>query len=133
MLFGLVMLVVIAVIGLWPLPVPYPIPEPEQVVAMQLRLPWGQPTEKFEIPSKQFASFFAALRPYHRDHHPATWAIHGELDLTLQTGSHFGIWLFQTGDEEGAFAAGPSWEKRTYYRGGTDQGIKDAILAARGP
>jgi len=109
------------------------LPDASQVVAMKATAGGMLPGEVIDVPPSHFASILAALRPCGRDSDAHMWAALGDLDLTLKGGSHFRISLYETMGKEGAFSAGPTFESRVYHRGGTDKGIKDAILAARSP
>jgi hypothetical protein len=37
------------------------------------------------------------------------------------------VWLYKTRVAPGAFAIGPTWEERTYYRGGISQDLLTRI------
>jgi hypothetical protein len=112
------------------------IPEPDEVVAMQAKLynSSGELVDLplFEVPREHVAPILEALRPF-RVEWPfdwTPWQVLGELHLTCKGEKSFRIDLYRTSHERGAFSAGPTYETRRYYRGGTDSAIEDAIRAA---
>jgi hypothetical protein len=112
------------------------LPRPDDVEAMRVRV-YGPdlPAAKrdwCEVSPEHFASILAAMRPCHKDAEPAKWVVFGETEMTLRGGRHYGIWLYLTYSQTGAFSAGPTYEHRIYYRGGTDEGIRAAIREACG-
>jgi hypothetical protein len=110
------------------------IPGAGEVISMQATLRHspkglgGIPT--FTVPPQHFARILGSLRPYSTPEVVCKWASIGELQLTCWGGRRFEITIFMTKDGPGAFAAGPTWEDRVYYVGGTDAAIEDAIRAA---
>jgi hypothetical protein len=110
------------------------VPDPGEVESMRAMLgnsPHGLPNlPLFEVPRESIPAILQALRPYQRDPLPARWQGLGTLYLARQGGGQFRIDLYWTKMRQGAFASGPTFKWRTYYRGGTDQGIEDAIRAA---
>jgi hypothetical protein len=109
----------------WIKPMSY-IVDPAQVLTMKAALDPKPELSTFEVPREHIAPILAALRPFRVDPHPDKMKILGHLYLTCKGGRELKIHLYY----EGAFSVDPQFEKRTYYRGGTDSAIEDAIRAA---
>jgi hypothetical protein len=90
----------------------------------------------FQVPPSHWRAIYSAMLPATKDDHAAKWAGPGHLDLKLKNGKSFYIAIFYvSGADQGAFAAGPTFETRIYYRGGNsdelEQAISDALKASR--
>lgn len=86
---------------------------------------------KLPIPQAHWERVFATLRPTRRDNHPAKWVMLGELRITSRGGRPFIVILFDVQGEVGAFAAGETWDKRVYYRGGDSVKLKQSLRDAQ--
>jgi hypothetical protein len=81
-----------------------------------------------QVPRADWPTFYSAMLPATKDDHPSKWVGTGDLHLKLKNGKTFYIELFDLqGAKIGAFAAGPTFETRTYYRGGNSQKLNQAI------
>jgi hypothetical protein len=88
---------------------------------------WKEQTE-FAVPAQHVPAILQALQPARKDYFPAKWVGWGRLDVTAQTGEKIRIDLYLTYERVGAFAV--QAERRAYFRGGSDQGILDALRQA---
>jgi hypothetical protein len=70
------------------------------------------------------------MLPAKKDNHPMKWMGFGHLDLKLKSRGAFRIDLFSSGEDVGAFSAGPTFESRIYYRGGDSTELEQAIAVA---
>jgi hypothetical protein len=83
------------------------------------------------IAATHIPKVWAQLQPAAVDNHPYKWEVLDyDLEVTLENGTVLTVWLFNMPTPPGAFAAGPTWEKRTYYRGGNSQRLREAIETA---
>ena len=89
----------------------------------------GEPV-KFDVPVEYWPRIKAALGIPTRDFFPAKWVRAGSLDVTTRTGRKLCVTLYRTDFSIGAFAAGPSFDKQTYYRGGNSLELHEAMSAA---
>jgi hypothetical protein len=130
----------VVVVGLdWYLNPPEPpLPNLSEIERMQASVSDGTPRGVvFDIPRSHWQAIYSAMRPAHRDEHPAPWAGPGDLNLKLKGGESFYIGLYDVDADlgSGAFSAGPTFEKRVYYRGGNsaelEQALSDALKAYR--
>jgi hypothetical protein len=93
---------------------------------------------RFEVPLDRLSSILGALQPATYDPRPANWEVLGELEMTLRSGRPFRVNLYSLSpdkrvrsDQRGAFSAGETFERRTYYRGGTSSQLIEALRLAR--
>jgi hypothetical protein len=87
---------------------------------------------RFDVPLDRLPSIYKALQPATFDSRPAKWAVLGELEMTLRNGQPFRVDLYYVwSDKEGAFSAGETFERRTYFRGGSSSQLTDALRSAR--
>jgi hypothetical protein len=85
----------------------------------------------FPVPSTSQSEILAALSPSTYDRFPSKWEIMGELDIKTISGNSIHVELYDLGDDPvGAFAAGPTFESRTYYRGGNSGQLRIALEKA---
>lgn len=85
---------------------------------------------KFTVTQSSWSKIRDALMPARHDCSPARWQWLGELEIKTKEGGRVYIWLFFLPEGPGAFAAGRTWEQRTYYRGGDSAKLKQALQAA---
>lgn len=86
---------------------------------------------QFDVPLDRLSSIYQALLPATVDEQPADWMVLGELEMTLRDGRPFRIDLYHLRPgEEGAFSAGETYERRTYYRGGSSPRLVEALREA---
>jgi hypothetical protein len=106
-----------------------PLPEVADVKSIELIENHGKSTASFS--PEHFAAVLAVFKSGARDSRPAKWIMEGyHLEITTNDGGRSKIWLFKTLHGKGAFAIGPTWEQRTYFRGSTDQEIDNVIQQA---
>ena len=86
---------------------------------------------KFDVPRGHWKPILSALQPARSDPDPAKWLVLGELRITLNDGRPFRVDLYSVSEGDGAFSAGPTFEERTYYRGGKTSKLIGALEAAR--
>src|SRR5436305_4837841 len=99
------------------------------MTAMAYNSPRNLPdTPEFTVPASHYAAVLKELSPATLDPHPLTWAVLGYLKFHCRGGRLVVVNLFWTGDAIGAFSIGV--RPRVYFRGGTDQGIEDALRQA---
>ena len=107
-----------------------PLPKPEQI--QSLTIPFEHPRfdhVRFVASSDDWAAIRNALLPAQRDPRPAKWEESGTAIFTLKSGDPYIVKLFQTRDKPAAFAAGETYRKRVYYRGGDPQALHAALTA----
>ena len=90
-----------------------------------------QGPKTFLIPVALNQKLMAALQPATQDNSPSKWVGLGELTIHKKDQTRIQVFLFDVSEGEGAFAVGESWEKRTYYRGGSSARLVDALLTAQ--
>jgi hypothetical protein len=80
------------------------------------------------FPKDRFPKVLALLQSASVDRKPKKWEVMGR-DLKIRTmdGATINVWMFSTYEGSGAFAVGPTWENRTYYRGSTDAEMKGVL------
>jgi hypothetical protein len=83
----------------------------------------------FQVPPAHWDAIFAALLPARKDNDPAKWVGLGELEFKLANGDSYHVELYSISDGPGAFAAGPTFEQRAYYRGGDSSDLEQALGA----
>ena len=85
----------------------------------------------FQLPLSHWPRVRAALEPSTRDYHPAGWVHRGVLQITTKSQRAVIVLLFDTfSDQPGAFAVGPTVERRVYYRGGDSDRLVKELAAA---
>jgi len=95
-----------------------------------------KPDVHFSVSPQFFETMLTALSPASRDWSPAKWSILGSLKIVLKDGAEITVDLYQTVQRIGAFSVHPGDRPRNssyvsnYFRGGTDEAIKTAFLAA---
>jgi hypothetical protein len=109
-----------------------PLPAPEGVDRLIASGHFGPNREhvKFEIPVEQWPRIRAAMQLPKRDFSPAKWLSIGSLDITTRQGREYHVELYQTQESLGAFSAGPTFERRAYYRGGDSEKLAREMEAA---
>ena len=85
---------------------------------------------EFDVPLELWPQIRVALQPASRDFHPANWVGTGTLAITTRRGSAVHVSLSETDERPGAFAAGPTFERRVYYRGGDSNELARQMAAA---
>ncbi len=119
-----------AVIALQLRPEPFVLPfgatDVESMEARQVYLVKQEVGKTFQVPSSYWEAILASFAAGHKDDDPAKWVIGGELEVKRKDGGSYFI-MFSDRDE---FAAGPTFDKRVYYRGANDAELKRAILEA---
>ena len=85
---------------------------------------------EFTPTSADWTAIRAQMLPAKPDAMPSKWRWLGTVKMVQVDGKPFHVELYRTKQGRGAFAAGKSYEERTYYRGGDDSGIVKALLAA---
>jgi hypothetical protein len=126
----------VVAVGLgWYLNLPEPpLPNLSEIERMQATIPDGPPRGSvvFDVPRSHWQAIYSAMQPAHKDEHPAKWVSPGDLNLTLKGGESFYIGLYYVDADlgSGAFSAGPTFEKRVYYRGGNSAKLEKALADA---
>jgi hypothetical protein len=83
------------------------------------------------VPTSHIPKIWATIQPAEVDKFPLKWKFMGyDLEITTKQGKKLKVWLFFRGNPPGAFAVGPVWKERTYFRGGDSQRLRMAIKAA---
>ena len=110
-----------------------PVPETAEIRSMEATFyDRGRGSKvTFEVPAAHWQSILSSLLPAKEDPDPAKWVGLGELQIKLAGGDSFLISLFSLSENPGAFSSGPTWEQRTYYRGGSTAGLERALAEAR--
>jgi hypothetical protein len=85
---------------------------------------------KFSVAAANWQPILSSLLPATRDSDPAKWVSLGELQIKLTGGRAYLISLYSVSDGPGAFSSGPSFEQRTYYRGGSIANVERALTLA---
>jgi hypothetical protein len=89
---------------------------------------FGRERPVIEVPESCWNAVLAALSPYKCDPRPAKWQVLADLEIQTKNKHSYRVNLYQTHDDPvGAFASGPSFESRVYYRGGNTAQLKKAI------
>jgi hypothetical protein len=109
-----------------------PFPQLSEIQRMDatVSVPQSKDDVTFEVPQSHWEAILSAMLPARKDDHPALWVMPGDLKLKLKNGDPFYIAIYSTYDELGAFAAGPSFERRVYYRGGNSSALEKAVADA---
>jgi hypothetical protein len=81
----------------------------------------------FKVPQSNWEAIFKCLTPARRDDSPKKWAALGQLSIVRKSAQPLMVFLFETSDGPGAFAAGETWETRIYFRGGDSQRLRQAL------
>jgi hypothetical protein len=119
-------------VGTWAKRLFDPLPQAEDVQVMTASLgnsPKRRPDlPPFTVPANHVPKVLAALQPAQKDPQPAKWQVLGYLQITTDGGITV-INLYWTNGDKGAFSI-EGISHRTYFRGGTDQAIEDAIREA---
>jgi hypothetical protein len=110
-----------------------PLPNLSEVERMQASISDGTARGVvFDVPRSHWQAIYSAMQPAHRDEHPAPWAGPGDLNLTLKGGEswYIGLYYLDADLGPGALSAGPTFEKRVYYRGGNSSKLEKALADA---
>ena len=84
----------------------------------------------FNIPQEHWDEIYRSLLPARKDNSPAKWESVGQIDIVKNNGAKCKVWLFLTGQGDGAFAAGATFESRVYFRGGNSRNLVGALEEA---
>jgi hypothetical protein len=110
----------------------YAFPDPKDIRSIEIR--WDLRSEwrnrTFYAPKDHWAIILSCLTPSERDPRPMKWEAIGSILIRTTEGNQCWVGLFDTFEDLGAFAAGPTIEDREYYRGGNSAKLKAAIQAA---
>jgi hypothetical protein len=85
---------------------------------------------RFDLPQQYWKSLWNTLLPSRKDWLAANWLIFGDLDIKLKNGDNFRVTLYWPSEGAGAFSAGPTFESRSYYRGGNSEKMIEVINQA---
>lgn len=109
-----------------------PLPEIKDIQSMEAEFyDTGRDTQvTFQVPAAHWQSIFSSLLPASMDSEPAKWESLGDLQIKLAGGDSFLVSLYSVSDGLGAFSAGPDWEHRVYYRGGSSANLEKALAEA---
>jgi hypothetical protein len=82
----------------------------------------------FEVPQSRWKDVFSAISPYSVDPRPTKWQVLGDITIRTKHEQNYLISLYYLStDPVGAFSAGPTFEKRVYYRGGNSARLKETL------
>jgi hypothetical protein len=84
----------------------------------------------FQVPEEYLPRIWAALQPAKPDPRPAKWIVLGDLAITKKDGAAYYVGLYKLPKSLGAFSAGPTFERRDYYRGGNSKELEKALNEA---
>lgn len=105
-----------------------PLPKAKDIQSVQIEYDHPQKDNvKFEATLEDWTAIRAALTPAKRDPNPAKWESLGTVVLKTKKGEPFNVYLYTTSKPPGAFSAGKSVMKRTYYRGGKTKKLLRAL------
>ena len=109
-----------------------PLPTDDEVERVVATVPVGDGGKKvrFDLPAGYWARVRAALSPATRDRDPAKWVGLGSLDVTRRDGQIVHVALYRSPEPPGAFAAGPTFQDRVYYRGGDSDELLRVLVEA---
>ncbi len=110
------------------------LPGPWQIQSMNAEVYGRDNDSTFSVPAKHFAALLAAFRPAVMDWSPSKWVVVGELLITTDNGKRIRVGLYRTRAAIGAFSIeseNPQSSGRQYYRGGTDNAMKHALISAQ--
>ena len=108
----------------------YHFPKTSDIASMKYVDPLDEHDDA-DLPEESWAEIIAALSPSQYDPRPDKWPAIGSLVIRTKDKETRWIRLFVVkGEAVGAFAAGPSWKERTYYRGGNSARLESAIRKA---
>jgi hypothetical protein len=108
-------------------PRPFPPASAIDRIDADLDDPMLEKGHQFVVPQAYWKRIFDAMLPARRDDRPMKWIGAGNLKVTLKTGDSLNIWVFSSQEEIAAFAIGPTWEQRIYYRGGNSGDLEKAL------
>lgn len=132
----LLLFVTIAVVlslAVWLFSAPgYTLPLPSGIASMEARFTCSDCDQRtFVVPRDLYGEILSALSPASYDRFPAKWQVLGELEIRTYDGKALYVGLFDVESSNlGAFAAGPDFESRTYYRGGNSRHLRIALAKA---
>jgi hypothetical protein len=93
--------------------------------------------KEFTVPDAHVPKILSALAQAERDSSPAKWVVAGHLDLECKDGNTYRIDLYWSHKPVGAFSVhrrdgprNPGYFVSNYFRGGSDQALREAITAA---
>ncbi len=93
--------------------------------------------KEFPVPEKHVAGILQSLQPASRFGSQAKWQTAGHLILNCKDGTEYRVDLHQTRQPVSAFSVHrsdwnwhPGWFVSNYFRGGSDDTIRQAIAAA---
>lgn len=111
---------------------PSPLPSPGKLENMKATYHDSREEKEvtFAVPKKHWEKIWKTLLPATRDNQPAKWEEIGHLEVKLKSGGQFIVRLYATAKGPGAFAAGETFERRVYYRGGNSKQLRAALRAA---
>jgi len=129
----LVAVALVAAVSYYVAGIEHPLPRPEEIQRMEagdVSLANHPGPIDFDVPQSYWDAILSSLVPARKDHDPAKWQQVGHLSIELSNGGAFEISIFTIDGTRGAFAAGPTWEQRVYYRGGSTAAVEKALAEA---
>ena len=103
-----------------------PLPAVSDIQSMEFSSDDGHQIN-FKVPQSNWEAILKCLTPVRRDDSPKKWVALGQLSIVRKSAPQFMVFLFETSDGPGAFAAGETWETRIYCRGGDSQQLRQAL------
>jgi hypothetical protein len=108
----------------------YSLPELDEVRSVQVL--WFYDGQRhrpgIEVPEKHWKDIYAALSPSRYDPLPAKWVVLAGIEIRTKQGQRFWVGAYDVRSEAiGAFSVGPTFEERTYRRGGDSARLKESL------
>ncbi|HQR08979.1 MAG TPA: hypothetical protein PLN21_19310 [Gemmatales bacterium] len=107
-----------------------PLPAVSDIEGIQANFSKDGKRVSLGLPSQYWKSLWYTLLPARYDWNPAGWMIFGRLEIKLKDGSAYRVDLYNLGEGAGAFSAGPTFESRSYYRGGNSSKMIEVLSQA---
>lgn len=117
----------------------FPLPaEIARITVTEWRFDNGTTLSRFEVAAACWDGIIESLSPSQYDSEPCKWIMLGSLVIETKSGRKCAVDLYRVGSDPGfrdieplgAFSAGPDFESRKYYRGGTTAKLKAAMERA---
>ncbi len=105
----------------------FPFPNVGSITRIEARYGMAGQQARFDVPAANWPALLAALSPSRFDDNAMKWLVIGDLKIHLIGGESISVDLYDPHESEGAFSAGPSFETRTDYRGGSTAALKSVL------
>jgi len=111
----------------------YSLFQPDDVISMEVL--WfcdgHRDWSGLELSEKQWRGILAALSPSEYDPSPCNWQVLAAIEIHTKNNERFRLGAYYLPSEPiGAFSVGPTFEQRSYRRGGNSDRLKEVLANA---